>query len=127
MPRCLKTLREIVIRNGCSVTCAISFATCGFPLYSATSLLTARHALRSRREIGVKHLVYKNIYTPLRMHSGMGCILSMSLIGARGFEPPTPWSRIRFWCVLKSVECGGFDLILAETFAGCLLKRIELD
>jgi hypothetical protein len=27
-----------------------------------------------------------------------------TMVGERGFEPPTPWSRTRFQLVLKSVE-----------------------
>jgi hypothetical protein len=26
------------------------------------------------------------------------------LVGERGFEPPTPWSRTRFQAVLNSIE-----------------------
>ena len=33
-----------------------------------------------------------------------GCILLKTLVGERGFEPPTPWSRTRFHKLLKSVE-----------------------
>ncbi len=29
------------------------------------------------------------------------------LVGERGFEPPTPWSRTRFQALLKSVEIYG--------------------
>ncbi len=30
------------------------------------------------------------------------------MVGARGFEPPTPWSRTRFQNRLKSMEIGSF-------------------
>jgi hypothetical protein len=32
------------------------------------------------------------------------CKLLILLVGERGFEPPTPWSRTRFQRLLKSVE-----------------------
>src|SRR5213593_2026576 len=41
------------------------------------------------------NLIYKNIYSPFRRHSETGCICLNRLVGARGFEPPTPWSRTR--------------------------------
>jgi len=32
------------------------------------------------------------------------CKLLKRLVGERGFEPPTPWSRTRFQALLKPVE-----------------------
>jgi len=39
------------------------------------------------------------------------------MVGARGFEPPTPWSRTRFDNLLKFVEFRCFEVIEDETFA----------
>ena len=39
------------------------------------------------------------------------------MVGARGFEPPTPWSRTRFDTLLKLVEFCCFELIQDELFA----------
>src|SRR5688572_19602005 len=38
-------------------------------------------------------------------------------IGARGFEPPTSWSRTRFQGLLKFVEARGFLMLWIEPFA----------
>jgi hypothetical protein len=39
------------------------------------------------------------------------------LVGERGFEPPTPWSRTRFRDLLKSVEFPCFQVIAVERVA----------
>ena len=44
------------------------------------------------------------------------------MVGERGFEPPTPWSRTRFSDLLKSVEIERFKLYLIECVAANLLK-----
>ncbi len=36
------------------------------------------------------------------------------LVGERGFEPPTPWSRTRFQDLLKSIEFYCFQVIAVE-------------
>ena len=41
------------------------------------------------------------------------------LVGERGFEPPTPWSRTRFRPLLKFVESRCFQLTDIEPVAGC--------
>jgi hypothetical protein len=48
------------------------------------------------------------------------------LVGERGFEPPTPWSRTRFKRLLKSIESRRFQVIAVESVAGRSLKAIEL-
>jgi hypothetical protein len=35
---------------------------------------------------------------------GWICKLLKIMVGERGFEPPTPWSRTSFWRLLKFVE-----------------------
>ena len=47
------------------------------------------------------------------------------LVGERGFEPPTPWSRTRFQSLLKAVEICGPQVIAVEPVAGCSLKSID--
>jgi hypothetical protein len=51
---------------------------------------------------------------------------NLRLVGAIGFEPPTPWSRTRFHELLKLVEFCGFQVIAVEPVAVWLLKAIEL-
>jgi hypothetical protein len=51
----------------------------------------------------------------------------LEVVGARGFEPPTPWSRIRFQTLLKLVEYCCFEMIAVESFAArsrMLLKLV---
>ncbi len=55
----------------------------------------------------------------------MGCISLNRLIGARGFEPPTPWSRTRLQRLLKSVETRGFLMLWIESFAARSRLRVE--
>ena len=47
------------------------------------------------------------------------------LVGERGFEPPTPWSRTRFRPLLKSVETWRFQGICIVCFAADLLKAVD--
>src|SRR5271156_5828898 len=47
------------------------------------------------------------------------------LVGERGFEPPTPWSRTRFKLLLKLVEFYCLQLIGAEPLAVCSLQSVE--
>ena len=49
------------------------------------------------------------------------------MVGERGFEPPTPWSRTRFQTILNSVEIYCMQLIDIEPVAGCWVKSIVLD
>src|SRR6266849_5624755 len=48
------------------------------------------------------------------------------MVGARGFEPPTPWSRTRFQPFLKLAESYCPQLIATESFARCLSPTVEL-
>jgi hypothetical protein len=48
------------------------------------------------------------------------------LVGERGFEPPTPWSRTRFKHLLKLVEFCGFQVIAVEPVASRSWEAIEL-
>jgi len=48
------------------------------------------------------------------------------LVGERGFEPPTPWSRTRFRHLLKSVESCCLQVIAVEPVAGWPLSLVEL-
>src|SRR5437867_10907547 len=66
--------------------CVLSFHRRKF----ATALLKCIEGRKSLRKLHLqKHL------QPVRRHSETGCIFLNELIGARGFEPPTPWSRTR--------------------------------
>ncbi len=47
------------------------------------------------------------------------------LVGERGFEPPTPWSRTRFEVLLKLVEICGSQLVAVEPVAGWSVKAVE--
>jgi hypothetical protein len=53
------------------------------------------------------------------------CMLLKKLVGERGFEPPTPWSRTRFQPLLRLVEFYGFQVIAVEPDAGCLFKAVD--
>jgi len=48
------------------------------------------------------------------------------MVGERGFEPPTPWSRTRFQSLLRFIEICGSQLIDIEPVAGCPWKAIEI-
>ena len=51
------------------------------------------------------------------------------LVGERGFEPPTPWSRTRFHCLLKFVEFCCFQVIDVDRLAAfdwMLLNSVEV-
>jgi hypothetical protein len=49
------------------------------------------------------------------------------MVGERGFEPPTRWSRTRFQALLKLVELFPLPVIAVEPVAGCLLRAVEID
>ena len=46
------------------------------------------------------------------------------LVGERGFEPPTPWSRTRFQHLSKSVEFCGFQVIAGESVCCPLVDNL---
>jgi hypothetical protein len=48
------------------------------------------------------------------------------LVGERGFEPPTPWSRTRFRQLLNSIEFCRRQAIGIEGFAGTALLLVDL-
>jgi hypothetical protein len=48
------------------------------------------------------------------------------LVGERGFEPPTPWSRTRFRGLLKSIEICSLQLVDIAPVAGCSLEAVEI-
>ncbi len=48
------------------------------------------------------------------------------MVGERGFEPPTPWSRTRFQTILKSAEIDCFQVIDIEPVAGRSWKVVVL-
>jgi len=48
------------------------------------------------------------------------------MVGERGFEPPTPWSRTRFQPLLKSGGICCSEVIVIETFAGRSLNAVVL-
>ena len=61
--------------------------------------------LRSVQGLSVKDLtVYKIIYTAVDERPGVRDNSLKELVGARGFEPPTPWSRTRCQRLLKPME-----------------------
>ena len=47
------------------------------------------------------------------------------LVGERGFEPPTPWSRTRFQSLLNAIEFCSVQVFAVECFAARRLKTIE--
>ena len=69
--------------------------------------------------------VYKIVYSDVTEKPEMQFISLKRLVGERGFEPPTPWSRTRFRHLLKSVEFHCFQVIDVEPVAGCSSKAIE--
>jgi len=58
--------------------------------------------------------VYKIIYTAVDEKPEVLLMYLKRLVGERGFEPPTPWSRTRFHYLLKLVEFCCCQLILIE-------------
>jgi len=48
------------------------------------------------------------------------------LVGERGFEPPTPWSRTGFQSLLKSVGFFCFQVVRVERVARLRLRLSEL-
>jgi hypothetical protein len=54
-----------------------------------------------------------------------GCIPLKRLVGARGFEPPTPWSRIGCCKLLKYIGLRRFLLLLIEAVAASLSASCE--
>ena len=48
--------------------------------------------------------VYKIVYSAVDVKPEMLLMCLKRLVGERGFEPPTPWSRTRFQTLLRLVE-----------------------
>ena len=48
--------------------------------------------------------VYKIDYNDVAVKPEVAFKLLKRMVGERGFEPPTPWSRTRFSTLWKSVE-----------------------
>ena len=48
--------------------------------------------------------VYKIVYSAVAAKPEVAFKSLKRLVGERGFEPPTPWSRTRFRILVKSVE-----------------------
>ena len=70
--------------------------------------------------------VYKIIYTAVDEKPEALFKYLKTLVGERGFEPPTPWSRTRFQGLLKSVVFCGFQLLCVEYVAGYLLRPVGI-
>jgi hypothetical protein len=47
------------------------------------------------------------------------------LVGERGFEPPTPWSRTRFGPLWNSIDSSRTQLIANEWVRDCQCETIE--
>jgi len=69
--------------------------------------------------------VYKIVYSGVTEKPETLFMCLKRLVGERGFEPPTPWSRTSFRHLLKSVEFSCFQVIAVEPVVGCVLKAIE--
>jgi hypothetical protein len=52
--------------------------------------------------------VYKIDYSDVDEKPEILFMYLKQLVGERGFEPPTPWSRTRFRLLLKSIETWRF-------------------
>jgi hypothetical protein len=50
--------------------------------------------------------------------------LILKMVGERGFEPPTPWSRTSFNRLLKSIEILSFQLLWIERLAGSMRRAV---
>ena len=104
--------------------CSIRGAFCG----RAQGVKTAwRHSISFafNKTLSAHLVIWEQMKTnwPFRNRSN----LLKKLVGARGFEPPTPWSRTRFQNLLNFVEICCFQVILLESVAAYLLKLIEID
>jgi hypothetical protein len=69
--------------------------------------------------------VYKFDYSDVDEKPEMLFMCLKRLVGERGFEPPTPWSRTRFGHLLKSVGICGLQAIVVEPVAGASLKFVD--
>ena len=50
----------------------------------------------------------------------------LDMVGERGFEPPTPWSRTRFNHLLNLIAFCCFQVIEVESVVRRLLNAVEL-
>ena len=64
--------------------------------------------------------VYKFDYTSVDEKPETIFMCLKRLVGERGFEPPTPWSRTRFEAVLKSPEIWRFQVVCFVSVAGSI-------
>jgi hypothetical protein len=69
--------------------------------------------------------VYKIAYSTVDEKPEARFICLKILVGERGFEPPTPWSRTRFEQLLNAVEIEVLYLIGVESVAGSSLNAVE--
>ena len=75
-------------------------------------------SMEPQREIHKNTTVYNFDYSGVDGKPELLLECLKILVGERGFEPPTPWSRTRFTRLLKIVEFVGLQLIAIEPFAG---------
>jgi hypothetical protein len=69
--------------------------------------------------------VYKIDYSDVAAKPEVAFKLVKRLVGERGFEPPTPWSRTRFQSLVKFGEMRRFQVIAVALVAASLLISIE--
>jgi hypothetical protein len=69
--------------------------------------------------------VYKIDYSAVDEKPEVQFIYLKRLVGERGFEPPTPWSRTRFEMLLKSPEIWRFQVIWFVFVGGAFLNAVE--
>ncbi len=69
--------------------------------------------------------IYKIDYTAVDENPDVLFKRLKRLVGERGFEPPTPWSRTRFKDTQKSVEICCVQVIGVEPVVGHSLTAID--
>ena len=69
---------------------------------------------------------YEIVYSAVDGEPEGGLISLKIMVGERGFEPPTPWSRTRSKRLLKSVEICCLQLIDTEPVASRSLKAVAI-
>jgi len=70
--------------------------------------------------------VYRIIYSAVDEKTENACKWLKKLVGAKGFEPSTSWSRTRSRILLKFVEFDGSEAIDNEDVGSSLLNAVEV-
>jgi hypothetical protein len=87
------------------------------------ALLTTRGIATVSNSVALT--VYKIDYSDVDGRPEVLFICLRRLVGERGFEPPTPWSRTRFQTLMEFTEFCWFQVIDMEPIAAWLLNSVD--